>query len=720
MSPSPSPDEAFARLMLTVALAQILVPPGKQHAALETFFPADFPATSTRKRSEVPDHGLPAQLVHRCLGSSEGGTEDEVTSRGMFRKKQRETSSLSMMSSASQPRRQPLAPPKGLLPQQDAGFARFLKEVASPTHKRVTAGGRIVSAEHPPRLYGRNKKSSETSWARVPYSHITTDLPQGTNDTFVSFPNGSYYWGPNGELYVRPAPEALFPTMYPGAQPPLLSVPVGDGQQYQLPVVGNAGAVQLPMAFNADPQHPGQQVPMSGDNMPRVSMPPNPFFVDPLIGAASYRNQYQWSLNDNNTHSAEEGRTRNIRTPRVHFPIGSRFDYEQNQQALRDRLAQLMYEMDNLQYLTHEEAELKRLEKEVVEDQIEQFRQVWELQTYLAGGEDEPMKSPNGQHHGAATMSQDSTTIPSQTRRDNRRPESNEPLPYREAVPEHGQPTIVHSTASNVKPVDRKISMKRAGVKDASTLQRKSESESAVQTPPSMAPIHGKENRKSTSASQASEATLPTIPGSGQVSLRHRTAGAALGSQLLRKNATSSVESLQIHVDTDVGSSDMQASSDVPNGLSVEGYPRVHEDEVSTLPKKTRRELQRSVEQLRLSAGLPTNAVEASRIPVKRFAFAQQLRKIAAISKSFFGDASSCSPEAVKADNSNPTHPPHSMHHGKASCNRDITTVEARDGTGFTVISALLPQVDGVSATVSNNEESQKRKQEKARSVAAV
>ncbi|MCJ1383164.1 hypothetical protein MMC17_006277 [Xylographa soralifera] len=42
--------------------------------------------------------------------------------------------------------RQPINPPEGNTLQAFEGFARFLKEHASPTHKRVTAGGRIVSA----------------------------------------------------------------------------------------------------------------------------------------------------------------------------------------------------------------------------------------------------------------------------------------------------------------------------------------------------------------------------------------------------------------------------------------------------------------------------------------------------------------------------------------------------------------------------------------------
>ena len=47
---------------------------------------------------------------------------------------------------AGQPNRQPFAPPENKTLQQHTGFARFLKQHASPPHHRVTAGGRIVPA----------------------------------------------------------------------------------------------------------------------------------------------------------------------------------------------------------------------------------------------------------------------------------------------------------------------------------------------------------------------------------------------------------------------------------------------------------------------------------------------------------------------------------------------------------------------------------------------
>lgn len=47
--------------------------------------------------------------------------------------------------SQRKPVRQPFGPPQSSLAQQNEGFARFLKEHASPPHHRVTAGGRIVA-----------------------------------------------------------------------------------------------------------------------------------------------------------------------------------------------------------------------------------------------------------------------------------------------------------------------------------------------------------------------------------------------------------------------------------------------------------------------------------------------------------------------------------------------------------------------------------------------
>lgn len=71
------------------------------------------------------------------------------------------------------PRRQPCSPPSSSLAQQHDGFARFLKEHASPPHQRVTAGGRIVPAAGPPPMFNVNSLRAPTSGSGTQELSIT-------------------------------------------------------------------------------------------------------------------------------------------------------------------------------------------------------------------------------------------------------------------------------------------------------------------------------------------------------------------------------------------------------------------------------------------------------------------------------------------------------------------------------------------------------------------
>ena len=66
------------------------------------------------------------------------------------------------------PRRQPHSPPVNSLAQQHDGFARFLKEHASPPHQRVTAGGRIVPASGPPPVFNVDSLRTPASGSLAP------------------------------------------------------------------------------------------------------------------------------------------------------------------------------------------------------------------------------------------------------------------------------------------------------------------------------------------------------------------------------------------------------------------------------------------------------------------------------------------------------------------------------------------------------------------------
>ena len=247
------------------------------------------------------------------------------------------------------PSRQPIPPPRGIVPQQDAGFARFLKEVASPTHKRVTAGGRIVSAEFPP----ANQQFARMQPAPLPYPTVLAHVPNMGLQTYYYISPDSYSVGPAGEVMLHNVSQEQFAT----------ALPPGQFQQPMPPVHMNT--LLPPQIASIPPWQMAQMPPIQPYTLPPRSFPGNgvPLPQLPL---------------ENMTN------TMNIRTPRVTFPIGSQFEFEQNQQALRDRLAQLQYEMSNLSYMTREDAKRKIMEKELVEEQIEQFRQVWELQCQLS------------------------------------------------------------------------------------------------------------------------------------------------------------------------------------------------------------------------------------------------------------------------------------------------------------------------------------------------
>ncbi|KAK2803257.1 hypothetical protein FQN51_003674 [Onygenales sp. PD_10] len=81
------------------------------------------------------------------------------------------------------PSRQPQNAPQGNLAQADAGFARFLKEHASPKHHRVTAGGRIVpmnlSASPAPEFRIPAKRTEQSD----PKKACSTCPPSGESKT---------------------------------------------------------------------------------------------------------------------------------------------------------------------------------------------------------------------------------------------------------------------------------------------------------------------------------------------------------------------------------------------------------------------------------------------------------------------------------------------------------------------------------------------------------
>ena len=85
-----------------------------------------------------------ANSRHRTSTYSRGLSEISNMSRGSFDAYNHATYPGAGPGSMEHAIRQPIAPPETSMLQRHDGFARFLKQHASPPHHRVTAGGRIV------------------------------------------------------------------------------------------------------------------------------------------------------------------------------------------------------------------------------------------------------------------------------------------------------------------------------------------------------------------------------------------------------------------------------------------------------------------------------------------------------------------------------------------------------------------------------------------------
>ncbi|KGQ03735.1 hypothetical protein BBAD15_g11026 [Beauveria bassiana D1-5] len=97
---------------------------------------------------------------------------------------------------------QPISAPPGLVAQKDEGFQRFYKAVVSPTHVRVTAGGRIVpntrASSSPTGKWTKEKSSSGILFPARPLEREAAD---------IAVANGTQY------------PFGAFPPIYPGYAP---------------------------------------------------------------------------------------------------------------------------------------------------------------------------------------------------------------------------------------------------------------------------------------------------------------------------------------------------------------------------------------------------------------------------------------------------------------------------------------------------------------------
>ncbi|KAK7978269.1 hypothetical protein PG988_005759 [Apiospora saccharicola] len=173
---------------------------------------------------------------------------------------------------------EPLSAPTGLAAQQSEGFQRFFKAVVSPTHVRVTAGGRIVPNT-------RSTASPTSKWDK--------ELPNSENDTNDIGKSSQ----PDQQM---PAPDAAtcqtappvmappmaspmypgFPAMYPpmAGHMPYYPMPGSMGFPYPMPYPPMQPPFMASVSHGAMPQAqapPQAQVPQQAENPTTVPKPEN-------------------------------------------------------------------------------------------------------------------------------------------------------------------------------------------------------------------------------------------------------------------------------------------------------------------------------------------------------------------------------------------------------------------------------------------------------------
>ncbi|KAI1471211.1 uncharacterized protein F4812DRAFT_467394 [Daldinia caldariorum] len=125
--------------------------------------------------------------------------------------------------------KEPLSAPAGLVAQQSEGFQRFFKAVVSPTHVRVTAGGRIV-----PNTRGSVSPTAKWDKERPATNGLgSADVAKVEKPDVTNVSTGQF---PQAQLPLQvPIPPGYFQHM--GLPMPLYPVPHGIPMAYGMPTL---------------------------------------------------------------------------------------------------------------------------------------------------------------------------------------------------------------------------------------------------------------------------------------------------------------------------------------------------------------------------------------------------------------------------------------------------------------------------------------------------
>ena len=204
-----------------------------------------------KKNSDPPVQPHRLKKIKGDISSSTEESEEQVLFKG---KRQRPATNGRMewryrgRSSSEVTSNEPIAAPAGLAAQRSEGFQRFFKAVVSPTHVRVTAGGRIVpntrvAASASPTTKAEKNRADEEIDESVSISK--NGKSEALNET-----NGSSFPSAGSQMML-PGHSAAFPHL--GLPVPLIpmhngiALPYGFPQQQSQP----SGPINAPSSARA-------------------------------------------------------------------------------------------------------------------------------------------------------------------------------------------------------------------------------------------------------------------------------------------------------------------------------------------------------------------------------------------------------------------------------------------------------------------------------------
>ncbi|KAI0025645.1 hypothetical protein F4780DRAFT_217273 [Xylariomycetidae sp. FL0641] len=409
----------------------------------------DFTAMVKSKPAIAPNQSRRLRKPKQELASMSAET-DEMASRGNIQPTQQAQAQVldggqelewkyrgrseSEMSST-----EPISAPAGLVAQQNEGFQRFFKAVSSPSHVRVTAGGRIVpntrGSVSPTAKWGKDHAGME--------SHITTEAPkgertepaaQGIAQQFATMPPqvAQSMYAPHPAMFQH---MGMHVPVYPMAQGfampygfapqmqtmnssamPTPNVPQPTQGQRSSEAVNNEGKAEGDYDKKAKPaqirisppeqfdqsrpyQYNGQMVyPAMGSGQPHMAHGPNPYFPYAMFGNSGFPAQRVQTMPQMSSgsgmapasHAAPHGNAPPGLPPGLQLPPGVRpvvlpprtsiRPSEITKHQIETLRASLKYYEDQIQYNKHQIDE-KAMQEQVakVKEHIARFEGILKL-----------------------------------------------------------------------------------------------------------------------------------------------------------------------------------------------------------------------------------------------------------------------------------------------------------------------------------------------------